>query len=42
MEIQTVLQVTYARLDGDTNNITINISQTRWRYKQYYKWHMPD
>jgi len=36
MEIQTVLQVTYARLDGDTNNITSNISQIRWRYKQHH------
>jgi len=24
MEIQTILQVTYVRLDGDANNITSN------------------
>jgi len=36
MEIQTTLQVTKARLDGDTNNITRYISQIRWRCKQHY------
>jgi len=25
MEMQTTLHVTYARIDGDTNNITCNI-----------------
>jgi len=37
MEMQTTLQVTYARLYGDTNNITSEICQIIWRYKQHYK-----
>jgi len=30
MEIQTIVQVTYVRLDGDANNITSNIGQISW------------
>jgi len=36
MEMQTTLQVTLARIDGDTNNITCIIGQIRWSCKQHY------